>query len=382
MTPTQRGWTASAGTTAVLLLFSIGCEQAKASAGPSHPPAVSVATVALREINPAVELQGRVEAIQEIEVRPRVSGHITALSYLEGAEVRKDALLFTIDPRPYQAIFARAGSELARARSRSDQAKREFARSEQLLAAGAASRVERDNAESTVGQTGAEVQAALAALESARLDLQFTQVRAAVDGRVGRALVSIGDFVTTGPVPTLLTTLVSVDPVYVYFTADEPTFLKFASRSAQARVAIGLADESGFPHAGKLDFVDNHLDASTGTIQLRARLDNRDRRLTPGLYARVQLQENRTRRAIVIDDKAVLTDQDRRYVLLLNATNTVERHDVQLGPIVDGLRVVDKGLQVGDRVIVNGTQKVLPGIKATVALADGNPAKAAGEERP
>jgi membrane fusion protein, multidrug efflux system len=355
-----------------------GCGQPEASAAAAPPPSVSVATIALRKISPAAELTGRIEAIHDVEVRPHVSGYVTSIDYQEGAEVAKGAVLFSIDARPFRAVLARANGELARARARSDLAKIEFDRAERLNAEGVVTRAERDKAQFTAVQNSAEVEAAIAAAESARLDLEFTRVRAAVDGRAGRALVSIGDFVSTAPVPTLLTTLVSVDPVYVHFTADEPTFLRFASRSQAASVGVGLADETGFPHTGTIDFVDNHLDPSTGTIRLRARVENPDRRLTPGLYARVSLQEGQPRQAIAIDDKAVLTDQDRKYVLLLDGSDRVERRDVKLGTLVEGLRVVADGLKIGDRVIVGGTQKVLPGLKAkiatSVALADTAPA--------
>jgi multidrug efflux system membrane fusion protein len=364
-----------------VLPWLVACGQTSAATPSPPPPSVAVSTVALREIDPAAELTGRIEAIHSVEVRPRVSGYVTSIDYAQGEEVRKGAVLFSIDPRPFQAVVARASGELARARSRAEQTKRELDRAQRLIEAGVASGIERDNADSAASQASAEVQAAQATLASAQLDLEFTRVRAAVDGRAGQALVSIGDFVSAAG-PTLLTTLVSVDPVYVYFTADETTFLRFASRSQAASVGIGLADEQGFPHSGKIDFVDNHLDPSAGTIRLRARLDNPERRFTPGLYARVALQEGQPRQAILVDDKAVLTDQDRKFVLLLGPGEVVERRDVKLGPRVDGLRVIADGLKVGDRVIVDGTQRVLPGSKARLAATVALNEPAAGAKAP
>jgi multidrug efflux system membrane fusion protein len=334
---------------------------------------VGITKVELREVRPSEELTGRVEAIHRVEIRPRVSGYVTAVSYREGAVVTASSVLFVIDPRPYQAAYARAAAELARARARIELARTDAERAEKLLAANAIARAERDNAASSAAQAEAEVHAAQAALELARLDLEFTQVRAPIAGRTGRANVSVGDFVAAGPAPALLTTIVSVDPVYVYFTGDEQTYLRFASRAEKSAVDIGLTDETGFPHAGNVDFVDNQLDPATGTIRLRAVVANADHRLVPGLFARVRLPEGESIKVVLVDDKAVLTDQDRKYVYVLAADDTVARKDVKLGRIVDGMRVVSAGLSPGDRVIVTGVQKVFPGAKATIAMAGAKP---------
>jgi len=342
------------------------CTTAAATASQPPPPPVSAATVELRRVNPTEELTGRVEAISHVEVRPRVAGHVTAVRYREGAEVAAGAVLFTIDARPYRATLARATAELARARARVELARAEAARADRLLAASAIAQAERDSLASSAAQAEAEVQAAAATVELARLDVEFTEVRAPIAGRTGQALVTRGDYVAAGPAPTTLTTLVSVDPVHVYFTGDEQTYLRFASRADQAPVTVGLADEAGFPHAGKVDFVDNRVDGATGTIRLRAVVANPDKRFTPGLYARVRLADDRAFDALLVDDKAVLTDQDRKYVYTLGAGDTVERRDVALGRMIDGLRVVSSGLKAGDRVIVNGLQRVYPGAKVAV----------------
>jgi multidrug efflux system membrane fusion protein len=345
-----------------------GCgSSAPAAPGPPPPPTVDVSAVALREISPSDELTGRIEAIHNVEVRSRVSGYVTAVDYREGSEVSRGAALFTIDARPYQAALSHATADLARAQARVTLAQADSERAEKLVAASVISRVQHETATSTTAQAVADVEAAKATVDVARLDVEFTQVRAPIPGRTGQALVSVGDYVASGPAPTLLTTVVSVDPVYVYFTTDEHTFLRFASGGQGAPVGVGLGDEPGYPHTGKIDFIDNRVDAATGTIRLRAVVPNPDKRLTPGLYARVQLGEGKPVQAIVIDDKAILTDQDRKYVYVLGPSDSVERRDVTLGRIVDGLRVIPAGLKSGDRVIVNGTQKVFPGGKAMAA---------------
>jgi multidrug efflux system membrane fusion protein len=326
-----------------------------------------VATVALQDVTASDELTGRVEAIHHVDVRPRVSGYVTGVKYREGSEVPEGAVLFTIDARPYQATLARTAAELERAKARVELATTEAKRAETLLAANAIPRAERDSLVSQAAQAEAERNAAQATVELARLDLEFTQVRAPVAGRTGQAMVSVGDYVAAGP-QSLLTTLVSVDPVYVYFTGDEQRYLHLAGGAASQTVAIGLADEDGYPHAGKVDFIDNRLDAGTGTIRLRAVVPNPDKRLVPGLYARVRLPEQAPIKAVLVDDKAILTDQDRKYVYVL-AGDTVARRDVTLGRVIDGKRVVTAGLKDGERVIVSNTQKVFPGAKATVAVA-------------
>ena len=364
-----------------IAIFAAGCQTSAANAppqGPPPPPAVRVVAAEPREIRPAEELSGKIEAIHHVDIRPRVSGYITAIHYREGSEVAAGALLFTIDPRPYRANLARATAELSRTRARAELAHVEATRGDRLLAASAIAQAERDNLASTAAQNDAEVQGAQAQLALARLDVEFTEVRAPIAGRVGRALVSVGDYVAAAPAPSALTQLVSVDPVYVYFSGDERSYLRFASHAEQTAVAIGLADETGYPHAGKVDFVDTRVDAGTGTILLRAVVPNPDHRLAPGLFARVQLPESAPVKAILVDDKAILTDQDRRFVYLLGAGDTVERRDVKLGRVIDGLRVISDGVAAGDRVIVTGIQKVFPGGKATVAKADPLPPGAAG----
>jgi membrane fusion protein, multidrug efflux system len=364
----------------LFILLAAGCESSAAPPAPPGPPppAVRVATAELREVNPVQQLSGKVEASHLIEIRPRQSGYITAVRYREGSEVAAGAVLFTIDARPYQAGLARASAELARARARAELAHLEAERSERLLSARAIAVAERDTLASTARQADAEIQAAQAAVALARLDVEFTQVKAPIAGRAGRALVSVGDYVAAGPAPTLLTTVASIDPMHVYFTGDEQTYLRFAAGAERSVVGIGLADETGFPRTGTVDFVDSRIDAGTGTILLRASVPNPDKRLAPGLFARVRLPESSAIQAILVDDKAILTDQDRRFVYVLGAGDTVARRDVKLGGLVDGMRVIADGLGAGDRVVVSGIQKVFPGSKVTVATESARAVGSAG----
>jgi len=364
--------------------FGAGLDGREAAPGEAGmpPPEVSVAQVASRDVRQWDEFTGRVSAVETVELRPRVSGYVERVAYQEGQEVRKGDLLFLVDQRSYRAAFDRARAELEHARSEARLAASEYARAQTLVDLRAISREEFDARKAAATQGNASVRAAEAALDRARLDLEFTEVRAPIDGRAGRALVTIGNLAQADT--TLLTTLVSLDPVHVYFEADEQTYLRYnelARRGEHAAsdnpVRIGLANETGFPHAGTLDFIDNQVDAGTGTIRARAVVPNRDRAFTPGLFARVQMADSGRVNALLIDDKAVLTDQDRKYVYVLGPGNTAVRRDVELGRMADGLRVVTSGLERGDKVIVHGVQKVLvagmPVTPQLIAMGDPPP---------
>ena len=348
------------------IIASTSCSKTTASAMPSMPPpAVGVSAVEVRQISPSSELTGRIEPIHNVELRPRVSGYVTAVNFREGTEVRQGATLFTIDARPYKAALARAVADLARANARVDLARAQAARAEMLFGKGAMNHSDHDIAVSTATQAAADVQAAQADRRHCAAGRRVHSGPGADGRRSGQALVSIGDYVAAGPAPTLLATVAPSIPCTSTSPADEQAFLRFASHALGASVAVGLGDESGYPHAGKIDFVDNRVDSGTGTIRLRAVVPNPDRRLTPGLYARVRLGEGKPIAAVLVDDKAILTDQDRKYVYMLGPADTVERRNIKLGRIVDGLRVIPEGLKPGDRLIVNGIQKVFPGSKAT-----------------
>ncbi|HJW46555.1 MAG TPA: efflux RND transporter periplasmic adaptor subunit, partial [Lysobacter sp.] len=280
----------------------------------------------------------------------------------------KGDLLFVIDQRPYRAAFDRAQAELERARSEARLAQAQGARAQTLIEAKAISREDFETRKAATSGTTAAVRAAEAAVTATRLDLQFTEVRSPIDGRAGRALVTEGNLAQADA--TLLTTVVSQDPVFVYFESDEQSFLRYGDLARKGErndtrnpVRVGLANETGYPHQGTVDFVDNQVDPRTGTIRARAVLRNPDRLFTPGLFARVQLEGSGEFKAMLIDDKAVLTDQDRKYVYVLGPKNAAVRKDIVLGRSIDGLRVVESGLTPTDKVIVHGVQKVFfPGM--------------------
>jgi multidrug efflux system membrane fusion protein len=369
-------------------LLLVACGSGRTEERRTPPvPAVSAAEVVVKDLTRWEEFTGRVEAVETVDVRARVDGYIDKVSYREGEEVKKGEVLFVIDQRPYRAALARAEAELAAASARSVLANAQAARAMKLTQSRVISRDERDERVAAEAQRSADVRAAEAAVETARLDLEFTEVRSPIDGRAGQALVTTGNLVTTQPNATLLTTVVSLDPVYVYFEADEQTYLRHGEMARRGErpisdggntVLVGLADEDGFPHRGRLDFVDNKVDPATGTIRARAVLDNRDRVFTPGLFARVKLLGRSRFRALLVDDKAILTDQDRKYAYVLGPENRALRRDVKLGRKVEGLRVVTEGLAPGDRVIVYGVQKIFfPGLPVkpqTITMGDPPPA--------
>jgi RND family efflux transporter MFP subunit len=354
-------------------------------AGGKEPPpapqlqAVTVAKVLEREISEWDEFTGRLEAVDAVEIRPRVSGYITRVMFDEGKEVKKGEVLFEIDPRPYQAELARAEAELERARSAAALAASEVERAGKLVAAQAISREEYDSRTSAEAQGGATVRAAEAAVRTARLNLEWTRVRAPISGRVSNAMVTPGNLVEAGPpAATLLTTVVSLDPMYVYFDSDEQTYLRYANRgkgtasnwrTARLPVYLGLANEEGFPHEGRLDFVDNQVDPNTGTIRTRAVFSNRSRGLTPGLFARVKLVGTEKRNALLVRDAAIGTDQDRKFVLVVGPGDTLAYRPIVPGRLHDGLRIVNSGLKAGERVVVNGLMRVRPGMQVAPTLA-------------
>jgi RND family efflux transporter MFP subunit len=354
----------------ILLTLLNGCGRADSSSAPSTPPAppVTVASAVSGKVKDWDEFTGRFEAIQHVELRPRVSGYVERVAFLEGSEVHKGDLLFAIDPRPYQATLEQAQAELTLARARSELAASQSARAQRLLAAHAISQEEHDQRVSEESQGTASIAAAQAAVDTARLNLEFTRVTAPIDGRVSRAIVTAGNYVTAGE--TTLTSVVSLDPIYVSFDGDEQRYLHFQQKAIGAghdptEVQVALEGESGFPHNGRVNFVDNAVDSATGTIHLRALLDNSDRRLVPGLMARVRLPGSADYAAVLVPDAAVATDQDRRYVLVVGADGVVEYRPVELGAISDGLRVVRNGLKVGEHVIVSGLARARPGSKVT-----------------
>jgi RND family efflux transporter MFP subunit len=357
---------------ALSLLIVAGCARNEAAPAAAAPPApqVSVAQVLTRPVTDFDEFTGRFVAVERVEVRPRVSGYIASVALTPGRVVKKGDVLFTIDARPYEAELKRAKAELARARTQLALARSERDRATRLLEMRAISHEEFDSRVAGSEQADANVDVASAALDTAALNLSFTRVESPISGLVSREEVTTGNLVTSGQ--TLLTTVVSVDKIYSEFEGDERVYLKYAALSRSGELAnardsnlpvwVGLADEQGTPHEGKVVFVDNALDAQTGTIRVRALLDNRERRFTPGLFARVKLVGSGQYQATLINDSAIGTDQNVRYVFAVNPENKVEYRAVKLGPVVDGLRVVREGLKPGEYIVVNGLQRVRPGI--------------------
>jgi RND family efflux transporter MFP subunit len=341
------------------------CARNEAAPAPPAPPKVRVAKVLSKVITEFDEFSGRFEAVERVEIRPRVSGYIASTHFEQGHEVAKNDVLFVIDPRPYRAEFKRAQAELERARTQLVLAQTESKRADKLHAARAISAEEFDARKSASEQAVANVAAAEAAVEAAALNLSFTQVRAPIAGMVGRAEITPGNVVAAGE--TLLTTVVSIDPIYVAFDSDEQAYLRSVSvgrengNGTRHPVWVGLANEGGHPHQGIMVFVDNELDPETGTIRARGLLENRERRFTPGMFARVKLTGSDEYRALLINDSAVATDQTVRYVLAVGKDNKLVYRPVKLGPKVDGLRVVREGLAPSDVIVVNGLQLARPG---------------------
>jgi multidrug efflux system membrane fusion protein len=325
------------------------------------PVQVDVAPVLVKRIRGWDEFNGRISAVESVEIRSRVTGYVTRVAYKEGDEVRRGDLLFAIDPRPYQAALSSATAALERARATALLANARDQRAQKLLPSSAVSQDEADARHAAHAQSEADVLNAEAAVEIAQLNLEFTEVRAPIDGRAGRALLTVGNLAVADQ--TMLTTMVSQDPVYVDFDPDEQTYLRYRAEARQGHggkltVRVALADEEGFAHLGTVDFLDNQVNPATGSIRMRAKLGNRDRAFTPGLYARVQVSSDNEAEAILIDDKAVLTDQDRKYVYALGPDGTAQRKDIQLGRKSDGLRVVKSGLMPGEKIIIGGLQRI------------------------
>jgi RND family efflux transporter MFP subunit len=344
-----------------------------------QPQAVTVAEVPERQITEWDEFTGRLEAVDQVEIHPRVTGYIKRVTFAEGKEVKKGEVLFEIDPRPYEADLARAEAELESARSAASLAKSEVQRAGKLVDMQAISREEFDSRTSAEVQGGAQVRALEAAVQTARLNLEWTRVRSPIAGRVSNALVTAGNLVQAGPpAGAVLTTVVSVDSMYLYFDSDEQTYLRYASRArssggtnwrtARLPVYLGLANESGFPHEGRLDFVDNQVDPRSGTIRTRAVFSNRSRALTPGLFARVKLVGSEKMNAMLVRDAAIGTDQDRKFVLVVGPGDTLAYRPIVPGRLTDGLRIVTSGLKPGERIVVNGLMRVRPGMKVAPTL--------------
>jgi multidrug efflux system membrane fusion protein len=363
--------------------WSITSRGAAKPSGPAAsapaPVPVSVAAVLEQPVTEWDDFSGRIEAIERVEIRPRVAGTIDAVHFQEGQIVKQGDLLFTIDPRPYQAELARAEAAQAGAVARLALAKTELDRTRRLIDEHAVAQRELDQRENALREADASLKAAEAAVQSARLNLQYTAIAAPISGRASRAEITVGNLVGAGAATPPLTTLVSVSPVFVSFEIDERTFIRYAAKGAAGNsgveripVSLGLASEEGYPHRGRLKAFDNRLDTTSGTIRVRAVFDNPNGVLTPGMYARVRTGGSTESAAILIEDKAVGTDQDKKFVMVVDAENKVRYRSVTLGPVINGLRVVRSGLAKDERIVVNGLQRVRPNDAVTpvpVAMA-------------
>jgi RND family efflux transporter MFP subunit len=358
-----------------LVFLSSGCGRGMAQQRPPAPT-VTVASAEQREIIEWDEFTGRIEAVDAVEVRPRVSGYIQEVRFQSGQLVKKGDVLFVIDPRWHQATFDQRKAELEQAKVRVENTQREAERTPRLLTNNAISTEEADARQSRYMEAKAAVLAAQAALDSAKLDLEYTQVRAPIDGRVSRELLTAGNYVSgVAGAATKLTTIMSVDPVYVYADIDENSLLKF-NALAQAKkmetdgngkvpVQLQLADEEGFHHQGCIESFDNRLDPNTGSILLRAVFPNPDGRVVPGLFARIRIPLSDRHPAVLVEEQAIGTDQAQKFVLSLTPTNTVAYRSVQLGVLLDGKRIIRTGLEPGERIVVKGLQRVRPGMPVT-----------------
>jgi len=351
-----------------------GCYSKSAQSVQQPPSAakVTVAPVGKQEVVEWEEFTGRTEAIETVEVRPRVSGHIQEVHFQSGELVKKGDVLFTIDPRWHKAEFDRRAAEYEQARVRLENAQREAGRIETLLANKAISTEEAEGRQSRYNEAKGALHAAEAARDFTKLDLDLTQIKAPIEGRVSRALVTQGNFISgVAGNATLLTTIVTVDPVYVYADFDENSLLKFNRLIAEKKlplengkvpVQLQLGDEKEFSRQGYIESLDNRLDANTGSILLRALFPNNDGRVVPGLFARIRVPLSDRYPALTIEERSVGTDQGQKFVLALSSTNTVEYRPVKLGPVIDGKRIVRAGLNEGEEIVVNGLARVRPGM--------------------
>ena len=356
---------ASASALALLSLGLGGCsDPADAQGGPPHAPPVSAAPAVQRTVVDSEEFSGRLEATEYVELRPRVSGTIEQIHFSDGAFVQKGQQLFTIDPRPFEAEAARAQAQLAATKARADLAQSELARARTLLDSQAISRQEFDQLTSGTRTSQADILAAEATLRTARLNLEYTQVRAPIGGRASRANITVGNLVNE---QSVLTSIAGISKVYAYFDGSEQTYLRLRGdekgNGRVPKVTMGLANEQGFPHSGQVDFIDNRLNPQTGAIRMRATFDNAKGRFTPGLAARLRMEGTSAYDAVLVPDRAIGTDQTKKFVFVVGAgPGPAQFREVKPGTLIDGMRVVTGQVKAGELVVVDGLQRVIPGV--------------------
>lgn len=361
----------------------LACSRApEAPTAPPKPPQVTISKVVERATLDFVEFTGRMDAADSVDVRARVGGYLNAVHFSDGQEVKAGTLLFEIDPRTFEAEIKNTEGQKAQWEAKRDKAKADVTRYEGLVPTGAASAQDLDKARAEQAEAIAAIQSAQATIERAKLDLEFSKIVAPIDGQVGEALVSKGNLIEPGSGEKgLLTTIVSLDPIYAYFDIDERSLLAFRDRYRAARteavgamtieqlkipVYLGLSNEDGFPHEGVIDFADNRVDPATGTVRVRGRFDNSKRTFKAGLFVRVRVPIGDSYQALLVSEVAIGTDQGQKYVLAVNDQNIVDKRFVKPGPLQDdGLRVIASGLKPGESIVVNGLQRARPGKPVT-----------------
>jgi RND family efflux transporter MFP subunit len=372
---------------ALLAIALAGCGDKSQPQAATAPPPVTVAQPTKRTVTDWDEFTGRFEAVEEVQVRARVGGFVNSVEFRDGAFVNTGDLLYVIDSRPFEAVAEEADGQLSDARAKAELAKRELDRALTLNQTQAVSDSIVDQRRQTLQAARAAEMQASGALKAAQLNIEFSHVVAPIGGRVGRHLVSIGNLVQgsdTGGGGTLLTSIVSLDPIYIYFDLDEATYLKYnrlwfegkrpSSRETPNPVQVTLTGETKPSHNGKMDFLDNRLDVSTGTLRGRALIPNKDFSILPGQFGRVRLIASAPYETLLLPDNAIATDQSRKIVFVVKDDDTVSAKPVSLGPLNEGLRVIREGLTAGDRVIVDGIQRARVGAKVSPHPAPATPA--------
>ena len=359
-------------TAAGVMLFGTTRSNATAPSATRNPPEVEVAVVEEHSVIDWQSYSGRLAAVEKVDVRPMVSGPIVSVNIRDGALVKKGDVLFVIDPRPYRAEVSRAAGLLAAAQARVDYTRRDWERAQRLIGEKAIARREYDEKQNAEREASANLLVAQAGLESAQVNLDYTKILAPVAGRVSRAEITVGNVVTAGAGAVPLTSIVSQTPIYGEFNVDEQTYLQYIGQVKNAQklpVKLGLANETSYSREGVIQSVDNHLNTSSGTIRVRARFENSDGALIPGLYGKFRVGGSVPHEAIVIDEKSINTDQDKKFVLVLDKNDQIEYREIKLGNLYEDQRVIQSGLSVGERIVVSGMQRVKPGDKARAQMA-------------
>jgi RND family efflux transporter MFP subunit len=370
----ENNWRAARRPFVLLCLGLIGCSQAAPEGPPPPPPPAKVSLPLEREVTDYADFTGRTMAVDSVKLRTRVWGHLEKINFVEGADVKKNDVLFVIDQRPYKAALARADAEVAQSEARYKRLVSNQKRAEGLARSSAISQEDIDKIDGDAAEAAAMIKSSIASRDVAKLNLDFTEIKAPISGQISRANVTVGNMVESGETGgTILTTILSTENMYAYFDVDDQTWVQVRQRLRQSSidvpiVQLGLSNEKGFPHLGKLDFVDNQIDAGTGTLRMRGLFPNKDRTLTPGLFVRIRLPLGGSHAALLVSDRAIDTDQGQKLVYVVNRDNIVEKRLVTLGGLHDGMREIESGLQAKDQIIVDGIQRVRAGMTVVPEL--------------